>query len=432
MTIKEDGSCHYMRRVPSKFAHIDSRRFVKKSLKTRNPQEALKRALNYNDIVEADWLEKAGNTIDDPFTAFTIATKRANHHGFSYKTSEEISESAIERIVDRLFVVAKAIDSPQTVSAVLGGKSVPKIMLTDCVDKYWPLCTELLLNKTEHQIKKWKNPRSKAFEEFIQVVGSNLSVQDIKRKHALDFEAYLRSEITAERIVGDTANKKIRNVKDILLRVTKKYEIDIGVKTLFEDIKFKDVRKSRPPFEAKYVQDVFLSGNKLSKMNFEARMLVYAMCDSGARESEILRLRPEDIFLDDDIPYIWIRPYKGHSLKTKSSERKIPLVGSALFAMQQMKYGFDQSKNPDSTTTAINKFLRENKLLPSHEYSLYSLRHTFKDRLRDATSDAELRDELMGHSSKRPHYGRGYRLEDKYNLLQKIAFSWPIEHYSMY
>ena len=154
-------------------------------------------------------------------------------------------------------------------------------------------------------------------------------------------------------------------------------------------------------------------------------MLLYAMSDTGARESELIGLRGEDIFLDGDIPYIWIQPYKNHELKTLQSKRQIPLVGASLFAFRQLPHGFLHYTNPDTASSTVNKFLRENDLKPSSRHSLYSLRHTFKDRLRDTEAPEEIIDELMGHKKKGPKYGRGHLLEKKYKWMQEIAFTPP-------
>ncbi|MEW8332977.1 MAG: hypothetical protein AB2692_18730, partial [Candidatus Thiodiazotropha sp.] len=59
------------------------------------------------------------------------------------------------------------------------------------------------------------------------------------------------------------------------------------------------------------------------------------------------------------------------------------------------------------------------------KHTLYSLRHTFKDRLRDAQAPEEIIDELMGHKKSGPKYGRGHILERKYEWMEKIAFQPP-------
>ncbi len=201
------------------------------------------------------------------------------------------------------------------------------------------------------------------------------------------------------------------------------YEVNVDFDILFVKTKLKQIEQSRPPFESQYVQDIFLNSDSLNGLNDEARLLVFAMADTGARESELIGLEPEDILLNEEIPYIWIRARENKALKTITSERKIPLVGSSLYAFQRLPSGFNKYKNADTASTTINKYLRENELKPSEKHSLYSLRHTFKDRLRDAGAPEEVIDELMGHKKSGPKYGRGHILDTKLEWLQKIAFS---------
>jgi len=165
-----------------------------------------------------------------------------------------------------------------------------------------------------------------------------------------------------------------------------------------------------------------LDSGELNGMNLEARALVYFMADTGARVGEIFGLLPEDIFLEAEIPFIHIRANEKQGLKTAHSDRQIPLVGAALFAAQQFPQGLSRYSSADSASTQINKFFRENRLNPTKDHSLYSLRHTFKDRLRDVQAPEEVIDNLMGHKSRGPKYGRGHILETKFEWLRRIAF----------
>ena len=56
----------------------------------------------------------------------------------------------------------------------------------------------------------------------------------------------------------------------------------------------------------------------------EARCLVALISDTGIRLSEAAGLSKEGSHLDEDIPYVEIRPHKWRRLKTKSSIRKLP------------------------------------------------------------------------------------------------------------
>ncbi len=425
--IQRNEIYYYFRRVPEDVAHLDKRKFARYSLKTRDKKSAVRKSVLRDEYMEQYWQNLKEGCHYNPFEEYELANKCAKMHGFPYKSAEEISLEAVSEVVKRITKASIAINCPETVSSVLGGVDQPKLFLSEGIEKYWPLCVDRIANKSERQIKNWKNPRQAAIERFILSTGEDKPVQELDRSDILKFRNSLREQINRKEIAGNTANKIMGYARDVLITLCTEYEIDINFKQLFSDLKFKVKKVSRPPFEAQYVQDCYLKGDSLSKMNFEARMLLYAMTDTGARESELIGLRSEDIFLDGDIPYIWIQPYKNHALKTMQSERQIPLVGASLFALRQLPHGFQHYTNPDTASSTVNKFLRENDLKPSPRHSLYSLRHTFKDRLRDAEAPEEIIDELMGHATRRPKYGRGHLLEKKYQWMQKIAFTPPTE-----
>jgi hypothetical protein len=59
--------------------------------------------------------------------------------------------------------------------------------------------------------------------------------------------------------------------------------------------------------------------------------------------------------------------------------------------------------------------------VPSEKHSIYSIRHSFKDRLKAVEAPEELIDEMMGHRTDKPKYGDGYGLGLKFKYLQLIA-----------
>ena len=59
----------------------------------------------------------------------------------------------------------------------------------------------------------------------------------------------------------------------------------------------------------------------------ENRWLLAFISDTGMRLSEAAGLARDDILLDANIPHVIIRPHPWRRLKTKGSERTLPLVG---------------------------------------------------------------------------------------------------------
>lgn len=414
--MKVKGRYYYQRRVPKHLRAYDNRTFIKVALKTDSEQEAKRRAQVYNEHIESYWksLIKKDDT-DKELHKYKSAVLLARSYGFAYKTSYELATAPTEELIERL---TQSKIEKENETALLGGLDQPQLKLSQCEEQYWKLTKDRLVDKTPHKISKWKNPRKSSLDNFIEVAGDK-ALQEVSRTDILSFKEWWRNKIAIGRSPS-TANKQLQMLKDILKTVAIYNEIDISVEALFAETKFRQQVRSRPPFEAKYVQDTLLPA--LNGLNERDRLVVHAIADTGARESELFGLLPKDIFLETDIPFIWIRPRKMYPLKTATSERQIPLVGAALYAFQQSPNGFQHKGNPDVFSTIVNKYLTENDLRPTPKHSIYSLRHTFKDRLRDIEAPEELIDSLMGHKKKGPTYGRGHTLNAKHKFLSKIMY----------
>jgi integrase len=160
-------------------------------------------------------------------------------------------------------------------------------------------------------------------------------------------------------------------------------------------------------------------------LNEDARLVLYVIADTGLRPSEVVNLQANSIVLEDAIPHVKILP-DGRRLKTQDSQREIPLVGAALPALRKRPEGFARYRDKSSSLSAtVNKYLSENNRRPSKDHTVYSLRHSFKDRLVAAEAPDSLIDSLMGHKTYKPKYGLGPSLDLKLKYLQRIAFRPP-------
>ena len=84
---------------------------------------------------------------------------------------------------------------------MLGGTDVPELPLSTCADKYWPLCRDRLTNKSEHQIRKWKNPRLAAINYFISAIGDK-PLKAIARSDILQFRQWWMDRIEKGEVVA--------------------------------------------------------------------------------------------------------------------------------------------------------------------------------------------------------------------------------------
>jgi integrase len=201
----------------------------------------------------------------------------------------------------------------------------------------------------------------------------------------------------------------------------------LNIPEIFRGLRLRgQTERSRMPFEAEFIQEKLLATGALNGLNEDARYVLYVVSETGMRPSEVVNLQEDAIRLDAKIPYVKIQP-DGRKLKTEDSEREIPLVGVALAAMALRPKGFARYRDKSSSLSAtVNKFLRVNGLRPTKDHSVYSLRHSFKDRLVAVEAPDSLIDSLMGHKTYKPKYGKGPSLELKLKFLQQIAFRAPV------
>jgi integrase len=163
----------------------------------------------------------------------------------------------------------------------------------------------------------------------------------------------------------------------------------------------------------------------------DIRWLVAIIFDSGMRLSEAAGLMIGDLKLEEDIPYINLKPHPHRRLKTASSERKIPLVGMSLWAAKRLKqystglYCFPRYTNPErcnsnSASAAINKWI---KTVGGSNDVVHGLRHSFRDRLRAVEAPTDMIDQAGGWALKSvgQGYGDGYDLELLVKYLFKIS-----------
>ena len=179
----------------------------------------------------------------------------------------------------------------------------------------------------------------------------------------------------------------------------------------------KDDQTRRIPIPADYLKKIQY---ECVKIDDDMRWLVALISDSGMRLAEATGLLKTDLVLKCDYPYIDLKPHKWRQLKTKNSIRKIPLVGSSLWAAMRI---LDQSNSPyafpryvdgmicnsNSASAALNKWMKP--IVPQN-CVVHSFRHSFRDRLRKAGAPTEITDVLGGWAGKSigQKYGNGYEL----------------------
>ena len=160
----------------------------------------------------------------------------------------------------------------------------------------------------------------------------------------------------------------------------------------------------------------------------QVKLLMPLLGETGCRLAEIAGLRLKDIDLENEL--IHIRPNAARRLKTRSSQRTLPLFGYAKLAMEEAtkwsdgeylfpRYIKDGKCKADHASATINKWLKKD----FDGLTAHCLRHTFRDRLRAVECPMDMIDQIGGWksvSSIGSNYGHGYKLSkirEKINAL---------------
>lgn len=407
---------HFRRRVPTKYRNLHAGPYIQVPLDTDSETVATQRAGTFNEVLEKHWLEKARGEK----SSYEILVKEARSIGFRYRPiSELLSPSDLPELLSRINIASQSEDK-NVVDLVLGTVPEKPLRLDAALSSYLDHEVAEIAGKSEEQVRHWRNGRIRAVRRFKEVV-TDIPVQEIGKKTLLQYRAWWAKKIAAGEINADTANKQIIALRDILRVTATNNELEIDFDHMFQRMLFKTSVSARLPFTTNYIKEVLFDRDSL-QLNEECQLFIYAMADTGARVSELVGLDSEagDVVLGTDIPHIKIRPNNHRNLKTIQSERELPLVGSSHFAFKELGGGFSRylGKNTLISNT-INKYLRGR--LPSENHSLYSLRHSYEDRLTAVEPPEKVQAAIMGHKYSRPRYGLGPSLEQKKEWMEKVA-----------
>lgn len=428
----------YVRRVPESVASQDRRApIIRMSLKTHDLAVAR---------VMRDALEQADHDLwasmlcdeDEPaaIKRYKAAVRRAAALNFAYRPAAELDARATwQELAERMEAILD-VRTPHTVEvAVLGGEPTPSVKLSEALKVYLDdIAASQLVTKSPQQRRKWRVIPERAVRTFIEVV-SDKSITHITRDDAHKFYRYWLARIAPSEKgakATHTASSGNRQIGE-LRKIFREYHAFMGDQDRinpFASLSFEEREKTkRPPFTTAWLRDKILNAEALKGLNEEARAILLAMIETGARPSEICNLDKNTIHLEADFPHIRFLerddPQAPRELKTKASIREIPLVGVALAAFTKFPNGFPRYREKEEAAcAAINKYLRDNKLTPSPKHTLYSIRHAFEDRMKEAGIDGEMREIFFGHRRTRQEYGSGGGLEWRRSLLLKMALPY--------
>jgi integrase len=174
--------------------------------------------------------------------------------------------------------------------------------------------------------------------------------------------------------------------------------------------------------------------NECKKKNDDVRWLLALQIDLGCRLAEVTGLALSDLHLNTDLPYVSFKVHPWRSLKSKSSTstRDVPLVGVSLWAANKIvdsarkgqiyafpHYTNGSECNANYASATLNKWIRSLGI----DKTTHELRHTIRDRLRQANAPKSIQDAVGGWSKEDigDNYGLGYGLEQLKGWLNKVV-----------
>ena len=418
--VNRNGHLHFRKRVPRRFADIEPRDYVWISLHTDLEDVAKRKAgAVWEEMLEA-WEAKLHGDTEDYDERLAAAKHLAGIRGYRYLPASQVAKLPKAEFYERVKKTMRKNGTmdPKEAEALLGAVPKPKLTLSQCLKEFWKLAHDRTIGKSEDQIRRWRNPRIKAINNLIGVIGDQ-EIGAITGDDMLDFREWWMDRIRTEGLTPNSANKDLIHVGNVLRTVNKMKRL--GLNLPLSDLSIKEgEKKTRPAFSLDWIKTKLLAPGALDGLNTEARAILLGMVNTGYRPSEGAALTVAQIRLDHKVPHISIEPV-GRQLKSQYSKRKIPLLGVSLEAFKQFPDGFPRYRDSAALSATVNKYLRTHGLLETPDHSMYSLRHSWEDRMLSAGIDERIRRDCLGHRLSRERYGQGATLEMMRDHFKPIA-----------
>lgn len=370
------GVFYFSRRIPKDLrAHYKRARIVL-CLHTRSSSAARTRAVSLAAKLEEDWLTLRWRSTSDPFSRFLHETTAVVLETSGAPHSSEAKE---------LYLQAKS-----------DGRGLAFVQST---------------NRAIGYLRELAGDRP--VDTYTRQVANQL--RDALASRGLT-QASIRRNLSVVRAVVNFACREHG-----LPEVTAFASIYLGE----EDASTATKRKPIPANLIRSVQ------SECKRLDDEARWLIALISDTGMRLSEAVALVREDVFLDDRHPHVRLKAHPWRRLKTRGSERIVPLAGAALWAARRAvastngsflfpTYCNKKTCKANSASAALNKWLGPRV---TGGYVLHSFRHSMRDRLRAVECPRDIIDRIGGWavSGVGETYGSGHPVAILHKWMSKAV-----------
>lgn len=338
---QKQNTWYYRRRVPEDVRTLHRHRTTGKvqtqlffSLKTMDKREAARLADIETRRLDALWKHhREGGSVASP----DVSLARLKAAGLSPGDGMRYSDlNPVYEFVDDIRgrfepgeYRPQLSEQDQLTIDILNGKPVPKT-LSDAKEMHFEL---------------GKGPKNKVGQDqferawgLLEDIAGNKRLDELSRADGNEYVQRLH-----QRGVGaETINRYLSQVRPVI--TTGIFEFELTCRNPFERLTIPNAgegpRMARLPYSADQLCQI---QDRCCEVDDPRRWLIAMLSDTGARLSEALGMEQADVFLNETIPFVWIRENKTRGLKTKQSDRRVPLVGQALWAVSRAM----SSKGPD-------------------------------------------------------------------------------------
>lgn len=224
---------------------------------------------------------------------------------------------------------------------------------------------------------KERSTRKTRCGEFLRCVG-DIHITEVKKVHAYQYE----DSLAQKGLANKTITSAISRISVLLVRAEKLGIIDANPFTNLSMDDYGKRAESYLPFDPAEMKTIFAQ-----KMTEQDRLCLTLLATTGARLDEIALLDWSQIKTETGITYLDLR--NAEKIKNAQSRRVVPIHSRVAPMLEKRGVGriFDYPLDSDGKAqNAAGKRLSRyvNKVTEDPRKVLHSLRHTFKDMLKNA------------------------------------------------
>ncbi len=435
---------YYKRRIPQDVqSHYPTNKDNKivKSLRTDNKKDAVLKASKLTRELEAEWNQFRGKGSVLSGTVLDKARELLKQHGLPQSKRSKNDDAAFDLFTDSINdALPLDVQNELHDAYISGDKEVENDLLIQSLLPEQLSAIELsnggmvltasvileehLKNKGWLSDKKKSGPYRLAFTDLIEFLGdrrpSEYGVWEVQQLVTYMIEERGLKTMSVKRRMGC--------IRAAFKGVTKLYELNedkLHNFTGYDIPNLGDDAEDRSDFTPQQLSDLRLA---ITDDADEIWGMIAVMMETGFRVSESCSLSMADVHgLDTDYPFLTLHKTPFRRLKTKSSIRFIPLTGLALEYVRSVtgkwlfpRYIDEEEKRVKSDNGSAAAKKRIQAVLGADAPTSHSFRHTMATRLRDAECPEDMRNEMLGWSSKvSDRYGRPSDIRIKARYLEK-------------